>query len=172
MQNRFSNSIMLNRVVKLPQFSQITRTDRHNPSRGQTSSQQDNRLSSSGHFSRQIAQEDEAAQHSSEEFTVSEKHSPTPGFSLASIRILPDSGQLSGHAKPGWMPSDRLPNIWPVQAKLTINQPGDKYEEEADRVAEQVMRMPEPGSSIILRWHNLRSCDDPARSARRKRASG
>jgi hypothetical protein len=31
-----------------------------------------------------------------------------------------------------------------IQHKLTINQPGDKYEREADRVAEQVMRMPEP----------------------------
>jgi len=32
----------------------------------------------------------------------------------------------------------------PVQAKLTINKPGDKYKQEAGRVAEQVMRMPEP----------------------------
>ena len=31
-----------------------------------------------------------------------------------------------------------------VQAKLTVNKPGDKYEQEADRVADQVMRMPEP----------------------------
>jgi hypothetical protein len=31
-----------------------------------------------------------------------------------------------------------------IQTKLTINQPGDKYEQEADRVAEQVMHMPEP----------------------------
>jgi|GEM_PF-6858759 len=31
-----------------------------------------------------------------------------------------------------------------VQAKLTVNQPGDEYEQEADRVADQVMRMPEP----------------------------
>lgn len=31
-----------------------------------------------------------------------------------------------------------------VQAKLTINQPNDIYEQEADRVADQVMRMPEP----------------------------
>jgi hypothetical protein len=30
-----------------------------------------------------------------------------------------------------------------LQAKLTIGQPGDKYEQEADRVAEQVMQMPE-----------------------------
>lgn len=33
-----------------------------------------------------------------------------------------------------------------LQAKLTINQPGDVYEQEADRVAEQVMRMPEPST--------------------------
>ncbi|MHC4086013.1 MAG: eCIS core domain-containing protein [Planctomycetota bacterium] len=31
-----------------------------------------------------------------------------------------------------------------VQAKLKIGQPGDKYEQEADRVADEVMRMPEP----------------------------
>ena len=30
-----------------------------------------------------------------------------------------------------------------IQAKLKIGQPGDKYEQEADRVAEQVVRMPE-----------------------------
>jgi hypothetical protein len=30
-----------------------------------------------------------------------------------------------------------------LQAKLSVSQPGDLYEEEADRVAEQVMRMPE-----------------------------
>jgi outer membrane protein OmpA-like peptidoglycan-associated protein len=31
-----------------------------------------------------------------------------------------------------------------IQTKLTINQPADEYEQEADRVAEQVMRMPDP----------------------------
>ena len=31
----------------------------------------------------------------------------------------------------------------PIQAKLRINEPGDQYEREADRVAEQVMRMPD-----------------------------
>ena len=31
----------------------------------------------------------------------------------------------------------------PVQARLRISQPNDKYEQEADRVADQVMRMPE-----------------------------
>jgi hypothetical protein len=31
----------------------------------------------------------------------------------------------------------------PIQAKLTVNQPDDEYEREADRVADKVMRMPE-----------------------------
>jgi hypothetical protein len=31
-----------------------------------------------------------------------------------------------------------------AQARLTISQPNDKYEQEADRVADQVMRMPDP----------------------------
>jgi len=36
------------------------------------------------------------------------------------------------------------PSPLAIQTKLTINTPGDEYEQEADRVAEQVMRMPEP----------------------------
>ena len=47
---------------------------------------------------------------------------PRAGFSLGSIALLST----------------------PIQAKLKIGPPGDKYEQEADRVAEQVMRMPEP----------------------------
>jgi hypothetical protein len=34
-----------------------------------------------------------------------------------------------------------------IQAKLQISQPGDEYEREADRVAEQVMRMPDAASA-------------------------
>jgi len=68
--------------------------------------------------------------------------------SLACISILPDSSQLRGHANPGWLSRNRLPTIWPVQAKLAINQPGDRYEEEADRVAEQVVRIPDHGGSV------------------------
>ena len=33
----------------------------------------------------------------------------------------------------------------PLQTKLRVDEPGDEYEQEADRVAEQVMRMAEPG---------------------------
>jgi hypothetical protein len=43
----------------------------------------------------------------------------------------------------GGCPSCREDEL-PVQAKLKISQPNDKYEQEADRMADQVMRMPEP----------------------------
>jgi hypothetical protein len=36
------------------------------------------------------------------------------------------------------------PAAGPIQTKLAINKPGDEYEQEADCVSEQVMRMPEP----------------------------
>jgi len=36
-----------------------------------------------------------------------------------------------------------------IQAKLKIGQPNDKYEQEADRVADQVMRMPETKGSLV-----------------------
>jgi hypothetical protein len=35
-----------------------------------------------------------------------------------------------------------------IQRKLTVNMPGDAYEQEADRVSEQVMRMPEPSANV------------------------
>ena len=39
----------------------------------------------------------------------------------------------------------RLIKSGTLQTKLKIGRPGDKYEQEADRVADAVMRMPEPG---------------------------
>lgn len=33
-----------------------------------------------------------------------------------------------------------------IQAKLTVNDPGDEYEQEADQVADQIMQMPEPSN--------------------------
>lgn len=37
-----------------------------------------------------------------------------------------------------------------IQAKLTVGQPGDVYEQEADRVADAVMRMSEPSVSEVI----------------------
>ncbi len=39
----------------------------------------------------------------------------------------------------------------PLQAKLPISEPGDEYEQEADRVAAQVMRMPDTGVDGLRR---------------------
>src|ERR1700733_14086975 len=36
-----------------------------------------------------------------------------------------------------------------LQTKLKVNPPGDAYEQGADRVADQVMRMPESGASTL-----------------------
>jgi hypothetical protein len=44
-----------------------------------------------------------------------------------------------------------------VQAKLTVSQPGDSYEQEADRVADEVMRMPEP----VMNPNPVRSTPPP-----------
>ena len=56
--------------------------------------------------------------------------------------------------------SQRAPAL---QTKLTVNQPGDQYEQEADRVADQVMRMPEPSvalsTSHVPEEHVQRKCD-------------
>jgi len=41
----------------------------------------------------------------------------------------------------------------PIQAKLAINKPGDKYEQEADRISEHVMRVPDP------QLHRPSACD-------------
>ena len=52
----------------------------------------------------------------------------------------------------------RLIKSGTLQAKLRIGQPGDKYEQEADRVAEQVMRISEPTLSSGGAPHIKRAC--------------
>lgn len=42
------------------------------------------------------------------------------------------------------------PAVGSLQTKLAINKPGDEYEQEADHVSEQVMRMPEPQRQCAL----------------------
>ena len=48
-----------------------------------------------------------------------------------------------------------------IQAKLKVGQPGDIYEQEADRVAEQVMRMPEPRVQRQLEEEELQAKELP-----------
>ena len=72
-------------------------------------------------------------------------------FSQLPITSIDSSGQKSKLTQACPFTPQRCPfggecNTCPprVQAKLNIGQTGDKYEQEADRVAEQVVRMPEP----------------------------
>ncbi len=63
----------------------------------------------------------------------------------------------------------RLIKSGALQAKLKIGQLGDIYEQEADRVAEQVMRMPEPSIGIArVKTPNIQSlhpeCQDDLKS--------
>lgn len=117
----------------------------------------------------EYAKKERAAQSSSKNSSIGNrpaKSAPTHPFSgfvseagkdLASFRELSDQHAISlegmhlGHdfSKIRVMDASRktmlpaiVPPIWPVQAKLAINQPGDKYEQEADRIAEQVMTPP------------------------------
>jgi len=54
--------------------------------------------------------------------------------------------QAALHHDSGIARAHTNPLLW-IQTKLTVNAPGDAYEQEANRVAEQVMRMPEPGAT-------------------------
>ncbi len=59
------------------------------------------------------------------------------------LEIISKKG--SGRAlEPGNLTFQRLFKSGAIQAKLKIGQPNDIYEQEADRVAAEVMRMPEP----------------------------
>ncbi len=51
-----------------------------------------------------------------------------------------------GFSPPDSLSSDHSPLV--VQPKLAVGHPGDKYEQEADRVADRIMRMPEPGVQL------------------------
>jgi hypothetical protein len=73
----------------------------------------------------------------------------TPAASGSSF--LPVSGSLSQHSDLdttrslsdfGVAPLTVQPPLF--QTKLTVGQPDDEYEREADKVAETVMRMPQP----------------------------
>jgi hypothetical protein len=59
---------------------------------------------------------------------------------------LPDVAEPGFQSTAGNLAVQRLFQSGAIQAKLTLSQPGDPYEREAENVAEQVMRM--PGSGI------------------------
>lgn len=54
----------------------------------------------------------------------------------------------------------RLLKSGTIQANLKIGQPNDKYEQEADRVADKVMTMPEPNGSLAQRQSTCPECPE------------
>src|SRR5579862_9312324 len=76
------------------------------------------------------------------------KSQPMPEQSLAGVEGS-DAGYAGSHGRLTYNFAGIPlfpPQVRGIQRKLTVNAPGDAYEQEADRVAEQVMRMPEPGA--------------------------
>ena len=63
---------------------------------------------------------------------------------------LRPAASTSSFARPLWQLHQMVGNQAvgrSIQAKLKISEPGDVHEKEADRVADEVMRMPEPGAT-------------------------
>ena len=82
----------------------------------------------------------------------------------------------ASNPKMGNQAAQRLLREGVIQAKLTVNQPGDRFEQEADRVAETVMRMPDLASKPmqgatrpLLVQRACAKCED---ELQRKLASG
>lgn len=59
------------------------------------------------------------------------------------------SPQIQHYRDIGNQAVQRMVDSGVIQPKLKVGQPNDKYEQEADRVADQVMRMPEPKQSLV-----------------------
>ena len=69
------------------------------------------------------------------------KRQPARGFGLESSHVMPKAApeqQAVKYKKPSGFDFNRI-SMRP-QAKLTVNKPGDAYEQEADRVAQQVVQ--------------------------------
>ncbi|MEC4813372.1 MAG: hypothetical protein SAK29_08890, partial [Scytonema sp. PMC 1069.18] len=88
-------------------------------------------------------------------FSVSTLRQPTRGFGLESSNVSAQAvTQQQSHNKAGSYDFSRV-SMRP-QAKLTVNQPGDVYEQEADNVAKQVMqRMSQPANQQAVQREQM-----------------
>ena len=86
-------------------------------------------------------------QHPEHEFTA-----PKFSWSIGNVSVTaPKDGDGTGSSHDGGpAPATRrfARPPWPIQAKLEVGAVDDPLEREADRVAEQVMRMPEPSAPV------------------------
>jgi Domain of unknown function (DUF4157)/Bacterial protein of unknown function (DUF922) len=79
--------------------------------------------------------------------------SPIENTNLTSDIPSADSTPLMAKIQPSWGHDLSKISIFPLRAKLSVSQPGDPYEQEADRVADEVMRMqiPESNEAVAMR---------------------
>ena len=90
-----------------------------------------------------------AAQFANRQATRTEASSAAPARSAR--ERVPAQGKMAGIQSPyGNQRMQKLLASRILQAKLTVNQPGDVFEREADRMADAVMRMPENGPTQPL----------------------
>jgi hypothetical protein len=94
---------------------------------------------------------------------------PAKGYSSASLirnsKVLQNRDSPANHVTHlqrtiGNQAVQKLLKSGALQAKLEIGKPNDKYEKEADRVADIVMRMPEPKESRITGHESLDKKED------------
>lgn len=79
-----------------------------------------------------------------EQKEIQKSSSAKPASANSYWQAAPLHPALNLQQKIGNRAMQRLVRSGVLQAKLEINQPGDIYEQEADRVADAVMRMPDP----------------------------
>jgi hypothetical protein len=85
--------------------------------------------------------------------TAIQQRSATPLNGQSNKRSSPMRARMPIHDLQrtiGNSATTRLFNGALLQPKLTVSDPGDEYEREADRVADHVMRMPDPTSGPPL----------------------
>ena len=79
--------------------------------------------------------------------------SATQMASAPTVRTLGIQRQATARTGVGNQALQRKLHACGVQAKLSISEPGDRFEREADRAADDVMRMPDPGAGARIERH-------------------
>jgi hypothetical protein len=90
--------------------------------------------------SQAISHTSPARKHTPEVHAVPVSHLSSQTVSLAESSIQRKASCACG----GGCPACDKESVLGVQTKMAISSPGDQYEQEADKVADQVMRMPDP----------------------------
>jgi hypothetical protein len=116
-----------------------------------------------------LTQNEPGAQEKEADATRTAGREAAPSWDLSKIPVF-SSGRAERFQMPSIFPAPRLP----IQAKLKVGQVDDPLEHEADRVADQVMRMPAPEVSIAAAPPQISrkcaACEEEQQTLQTKRA--